>query len=200
LIKRGVEGGAFIIEVNNKTVEDSLGVFYRCGDVSFHHISETRLIIEPEIARLAAANRTDEDLEKIENVIEHGQRLIDQGVYDMDAQLRFHYILAQTSKNPVLIAIVNSVISYLEKNMPLLNPNPNIQKHIKDQQAHKKIFHAIECGDEEAAFRQMKEHILTFGLISDVDLGVRNGKTKRPVTPGPQTTQPQAVTGPEIFR
>ena len=166
LIKRGVDGGAFITEVHSKTVEDLFNVFFRYGDVSIDNISEARVVIEPQIAKLASIKRTKENLKEMEEAFNHCQVLIENGKPDATSQMQFHYALAMSSKNPVLIVMLNSLLNFFQKKLFLLNPNSTLQSCIKDQEFHLKLLNAIKSKNEEIASLVMKEHMETFAKIN----------------------------------
>jgi GntR family transcriptional repressor for pyruvate dehydrogenase complex len=162
IIKQGIDGGAFITEVDHKTVEHSLGVFFRYGDVSIEKLMETRLIIEPEIARLAAAKRTNEDLKELKDIIDDCQTLLDRQKPDMNIHLQFHSVLAKSSQNPLLMAISNSVIRYLGNIVRTANTEADYHYHTNDQKFHRDIYTAVKNHHKNKAQKAMIEHIEVF--------------------------------------
>ena len=69
-IKKGVQGGIFIADMDHRPVAKSLQTLIQFHKVSIHHIAEVRLIFEPEAARLAAEKAKPEDLRELAEVIE----------------------------------------------------------------------------------------------------------------------------------
>src|SRR5512140_3460708 len=53
-IRRGAEGGAFIVEFDHEPVRRSLSFVLRLGKTTDQELAEARMLLEPPIARLAA--------------------------------------------------------------------------------------------------------------------------------------------------
>lgn len=123
------------------------------------HLVHVRQMIEPHIARLAAKNRTEEDLKRIESNLE---KFLDR---DQDAQriaqldVEFHTAIAQASGNPLIPLIMDPLFSMLPKIKTLI---VNHLKKVKSDNAptyHQKIFDMITMQDEQGAFDAMKAHL-----------------------------------------
>src|SRR4030067_1637872 len=65
LIKPGVLGGAFVAQMGIKSVSDSLSNMIRLGKISISDIWEFRMLIEPNITRLASERRSDWDIQQM---------------------------------------------------------------------------------------------------------------------------------------
>ena len=167
-IKRGAKGGAFITEIDIKTVEDTLNDFFQFGDVSIDNISEARLIIEPMIAEIAAVKRTTENLKEIEEIISYCQKLIEADRAEVDAQVKFHFALAKATGNPVIIAISNSLMGFLAKKLHEIRPSN--KSFTTDQEFHLQIFEAIKNQNGRLSFEAMKQHVITFKALHQEEL------------------------------
>lgn len=77
-------------------------------------ILEARLALEKEIARLAATNRTEEDLARLELALEQCKIRSGKGIAD---DMRFHAIVAEATHNPVLAELYGVIIRYLMENL-----------------------------------------------------------------------------------
>src|SRR5437867_5979902 len=66
VIRRGKDGGAFVRDVDHGAVTRSLSLMLRLGKTSHRELTEARLLIEPPIARLAAARATRSAIEALE--------------------------------------------------------------------------------------------------------------------------------------
>ena len=120
-IKPGVLGGAFVAEMGIKSVSDSLSNMMRLGKISIKDIWQFRLLIEPNICRLAAAERTDWDLQQIEEIISHagegGEGQEDPG----GSRYRFSSCHRAATRNPLLILIMDAVGQSLFVNLKRLH-------------------------------------------------------------------------------
>ena len=64
-IRKGPKGGFFIRDLDFKSVRESLNDLIQLGQASITDLTETRIIIEPNTAALAAKRATAEDIDKL---------------------------------------------------------------------------------------------------------------------------------------
>jgi DNA-binding FadR family transcriptional regulator len=164
-IRQGADGGAFIAETNYKNVMRQLNVFYEYGYLSLDKLLEARRIVEPEVARLSARNRTEDDIDELEKIIHRCQVALDRKQPEADLQLQFHCLIAKASQNPLLIAVSNSLIRFLGEKMLKPSSDRIYQHYVDDQKFHQKIFLAINNKDQEGAYREMKKHVQVFDYV-----------------------------------
>ena len=164
-IKQGVEGGAFITETDYKMVEHSLSLFLQYSYLPVSKLTETRFIVEPEVAKLAAQKRSNQNLIELEGITNRCQHGLDINQPEPDAHLQFHFLLAKASQNPLLIAISNSLIRFLGEKLEKSNLEETSGDYLKDQEFHREIFFAVKDGNTQKAFNIMKAHIEVFNDI-----------------------------------
>lgn len=157
-IRRG--RGTFVTD-NPGVTKDPLGIVFMDEQNLLSYFFEVRLIVEPQIAALAAKRRNDEELENIRLSYNKVTELILQGKNHVEADIEFHNEIARSTKNPILDRIVpiinNGIIGGYEKTKDNIESSEVVLNH------HKKIFEAIEKGNSLLADQYMKEHIL-YGL------------------------------------
>ena len=118
---------------------------------------EARLILETEIAALAARRRTDEQLSALDNTLVEMQRDIESGGMGLEADEAFHEILVKAAGNEALSAMLNMCAGMLSRTRPLTQSIKGVPKMaLKD---HAAICEAIRIQDERAARRLMREHL-----------------------------------------
>ena len=111
-IRRGC--GTFVCE-NPGVVDDPLGFAFvddkkRLG----LDLCEVRMIIEPEIAALAAERAVPEEIEELQRIQDEVKELCDKEEPHMHKDIEFHEMLAKMSKNlimPNIIPVIQSGIS-----------------------------------------------------------------------------------------
>ena len=117
-----------------------------------------RQIIEPGIAYLAALNRTDEDLAKLEkdiiDITNNDGDPVKHGEYDMS----FHMHIAKASQNKLLPLLLNPI----HRLMPAVKSK--ILSDIDEAKEaaivwHTKIFEKIKNQDPEGAENAMVAHL-----------------------------------------
>src|SRR6266545_87400 len=72
-------------------------------------LAETRRILEPELAALAAERGTDEELAEIECFAKQMEQEAMQGLDFVEPDVRFHHCIAQAARNPILYRMMESV-------------------------------------------------------------------------------------------
>lgn len=111
-LKKGATGGAFIREGGGDAAVAGLADLYHLGAIRPQHLTEARLLVGTEVARLACARRTDADLEALEaNVREAGEATARGDVAERARiNYEFHRLLARAARNPVLIVITDALM------------------------------------------------------------------------------------------
>jgi len=152
--------GIFVKNISSESVSDNIFKFLEHrfeGDYYFDLI-HARQIIEPGIAYLAALNRTDEDIEKLQKDIEDIKNNdgdpIKHGEYDMS----FHMHLSQASQNKLLPLLLKPIHRLMPavKTKILTNVDDAIEAAII---WHTKIFEKIKNQDPEGAKNAMIAHL-----------------------------------------
>ncbi|MEN8194600.1 MAG: FadR/GntR family transcriptional regulator [Bacteroidota bacterium] len=152
--------GIFVKNLSTKSVTNSILQFYKHrldGDYALDLI-HTRQALEPSIAYYAALNRTDKDLEKIENNIILIDKNHDNPELSAKYDLKFHDSLAVASKNMLFVLFMR----------PLHHLIPAIKTKIHAKLKgstdiamiwHNKIFEAVRKQDADVARDAMIEHL-----------------------------------------
>ncbi len=156
-IKRGAHGGAFVAEAQSAPITASLSTMLRLGTTSVNHLTEARVLLEPEIARMAAKRATKEDVERFTTVIAKQEAALKSHAphhYDLE----FHRLVAETAKNPILKLVMNSVADLVVEVISSLNLTVDVFRHVN--QFHRQIFLAIKNHDEDKAYDTMFRHVL----------------------------------------
>lgn len=120
---------------------------------------EARLLVEVEVARLAAERRTEEDLQRIEAALLLQERSLSAD--DMDATLHvatsFNVLLAESAHNEVLAAMIQTFLELMKERGPRLYALEGFGQW--DLGEHKGIYAAVRDQDGDRAADLMREHI-----------------------------------------
>ena len=127
---------------------------------------EARLVVQPEVARLAAARRTEADLRGLEKVLEGQQRLATGGSADRATKLgvEFNVRLAEAAKNEVLSGIVRSLFHRMLDRVPRLHELAD-GFGTWDVDEHRGIYLAVRDADGERAAARVRDHVLAIGSL-----------------------------------
>lgn len=169
----GVGGGTFIKEV---TFSNRLSPF--SGSLLRHYdfileLLEARLVLELEVVRLAALRRSEQDLAKLKDSIEHMATDIGTGGTGYLADNEFHKVLAEAANNRVLNEFVSMCGDLLEAER---------EEHLRTQvegrrvalEQHSGIYDAVFEQDSERAQRIMQDHLLTVEAVIKSNRGRRS--------------------------
>jgi len=154
-IKKG--SGMFVSELKIEDAIESLNLYY---DLSFGsnlipQIIEVRRVFEPEIARMAANNRTDKDLEiLLRNISDLEGCDPDNTQMEADIINKFHLNVAKASGNPIVIITMEPIYSLLPRMRNLIYANVDGEKAFTVK-AHRAISEAIRDRNGDKAFEEM---------------------------------------------
>jgi GntR family transcriptional repressor for pyruvate dehydrogenase complex len=119
---------------------------------------EARLIVEVEVARLAARRRTDEDLAAMAAALVVQEKRLGG---DIDAIVEtaasFNVLLADCAHNEVLRAMIQSFVTLMVERGPRVYSLEGFGEW--DLQEHKGLYAAVRDRDAERAAKLMREHI-----------------------------------------
>ncbi len=123
---------------------------------------EARLVVEVEVARLAAERRTDADLQRIAETIEalrsKGDAPTDEA---LEPATQFNLAVADAAHNEVLAGVIGSFVQLMLERAGTLYEREDFRAW--DVAEHTLIYEAIAASDPELAATRMREHILAIG-------------------------------------
>ena len=174
-VRKGIGGGAHIVEVDIEVTKQSLANFLYFKDLTIENLSELRKLIEPHAAGKAAEHISKDDLEELRKLNETARgnlnnNLLEEMSHD---EINFHRVIAQNTGNPILILILDFVENLLEDFKKVLKPDLAFSKSVLD--AHDKIYQAICDKDPKKASTEMYQHVYDVELHlaklkQDIDL------------------------------
>ena len=127
-----------------------------------HEFLEARLVVEVEIARLAAERRTEGDLQQIEETIEDLKRARTASTERaLKPAAGFNRAVAEAAHNEVLASLMRPVMKLMIERAPALYDDDAFRDW--DIAEHTRIFEAIRAGDGDLAAERMRDHILALG-------------------------------------
>lgn len=147
--------GTFVSEVGSRKESAILSLL--SGDHDMRDVFAVRKMLEPEIAALAAQKRTSTDLFHLESVLGEQEEAIRSGDTGSDYDERFHQLLAEASKNPVLLEMVRALHdSFAESRAEITQSDA---RKVASLEAHKSIVEAVRNRHGMQAERAMREHL-----------------------------------------
>jgi len=121
------------------------------------HLIEVRELLEPEIAVLAAARAEEKDIAAMREAYEAMDRAGGNADAFIEADLDFHLALAEAAGNPLILALIDSIVALLREHRTRIfyvNGGPE-----RGQFHHRRILDAIAQHDGVAARDAMDAHL-----------------------------------------
>lgn len=116
-----IEHGSGVFVLGTRPATELSSHFQHAGDGLTLALAEARRILEPELASLAAERATDEELIEIENVVKEMEKNSQHGEDFADLDVRFHHLIAQAARNPILSQTIEGVSDlFLESRRAIL--------------------------------------------------------------------------------
>lgn len=160
-IKAGRAGGAFVQRPGRDAVAKSVTLLIRGQQFRLAALLETREAIEPFCARLAARNRTDADLVRLD---EANEALADQSgslARFLQANVDWHVGVATASHNELLAGLMTALSRAIYTSTENERFVDATVRH-ETARAHRSITEAIRAKDSDAAVRRMERHVYAY--------------------------------------
>jgi GntR family transcriptional regulator, transcriptional repressor for pyruvate dehydrogenase complex len=153
--------GMYVTELKIDDAIKTLNLYY---DLQFdrhliEQIIEVRKIFEPEIAKLAAKRRNNEDILELEkNLKEFKICNPDNTQLEADIDNKFHLLIAKSAHNPIIQISMEPIYTLLPRMRNLIYANVDGEKDIT-YDCHSRIFEAIKGQRESEAYQAMTDHL-----------------------------------------
>ena len=149
--------GTYVSLPSSRQARDALVLLLEMGKVSLVELCDARILIEPELAALAA-QRDDEAGRDLLRATWNALQTADDGEHHVAADLAFHGAIAGLANHAVLRALVDAVKEPVMRGMVL---GTKVPRAIEDSnRQHDEIYKAILDRDGEAARQRMHRHLL----------------------------------------
>ena len=139
------------------SVSDGLAVAYHLLDVSPDEMLDAQSSVEPALAALAATRTPVGEWDRLEELVDQSELVIDQPDEFNQLALAFHTAIAEASKNRVLQATLASLgqvqsIHYRDRGSP--------ESARAAVEGHRRLLSVLRRGDAEGAREEMRRHLI----------------------------------------
>ena len=121
------------------------------------HLKEARVTFEAEMARIAALNRTSDDLTKLRSILEKQQGLDDDPAAFIKCDGEFHRVIAAASGNPIFESLSFAMFNWMARFHSDQVRKPGLENVTLDE--HSSILQAICEQDTVKAGQKMRDHL-----------------------------------------
>ena len=185
--------GAVVASDMTSPARDALVLAFFRAHACAEDILDTRVLLEPEIAALAARQATALQIRRLTSVA----RAYDDADLDGSEEARekllerwpatdarFHVLLAEASQNPVLAILIEVIVGILWQQRRIGRSYPPDTERQRAQAQHRAIADAVTARDPEAARQAMIEHLASTrtsistmrgGLQSPIEVMIEGG-------------------------
>ena len=160
----GRSGGSVVTLPARDSIARSVEQFVRAHGVRLESLLDCRLAVEPMLAKLAAENRTLDELAELDRLHEAFIASVTNVDTYRCVNLDWHLAVARASRNEPMTALMEAIAT------PILDAARD--KHVTTPEirreavkAHGSIMRAIRTQDARAAFDRMSRHL---GAYSDI--------------------------------
>lgn len=157
--KPGRSGGSVVTLPSHEAMASAIFRFVQGRRISIRSLQETRELLEPFLARLAAERRSEEQMQTLNKL--HGE-LVDSISSFQDftlANLKWHHAVATASGNELLSTLLYSISHGIQlASRAEEYDTPETRKQVIN--IHGRVNKAIEARDPDLAELSMKKHMV----------------------------------------
>lgn len=160
LVSRNVvtihRGKGTFVKKHPGVVDDPLGFAFMDDKYRLaSDLLEIRVIVEPQVARLAAERATEEDISAIDSLCDEVEQLILSKTPHLEKDVEFHTRIAQCTKNQVM----PNLIPLINYSIGLFGELTQCSLDVETIHTHRALVKAIAAHDPQAAADAMREHL-----------------------------------------
>lgn len=149
--------GTYVSSLKPELLVDQLDIFFAVEDSTFFDLVETRIMLEVDVAGLAAQRATAAELDALHTYHAECVQHKDQYIEFLDMDIELHRMIARCSHNPIIIHFVD-VLARMNATRRRQNAHrlAAIEATISE---HRLILAALSDRDEQAAREAMLMHL-----------------------------------------
>ena len=118
---------------------------------------DVRRMIEPALAARAAANATEEELSRLEDILQRQAEKVRRGEPSIEEDSEFHYTIALAARNSVVLRVLDVLMDLLRESRARSLQVPGRTK--RSCAGHQRILWAIKRRDGPAAEAAVRKHL-----------------------------------------
>ena len=164
LVQMKAGSGTYVIHMPPDTVGQAIKRYFVSRNCSQNDLMAVRLVLEPEIAALAASKATPEELANLTDAL--GQMEASWPSKDFEtyssADVDFHFSLAVASHNDLFVGIASGISALMRI---WIGTTFRLAKHEDSFRVHREIYQAVVDRDPERARESMRTHLETIPLL-----------------------------------
>jgi DNA-binding FadR family transcriptional regulator len=158
--RQGAGGGTFVTDLTLENISQAFLDLFLAGKFSITELWQARMLLDPEVARLAAENVTPDLADRLRAALEAEDQTILTLAEDVEVKTRVHYLLMEMCGNRLYQALSRLLLVITSMVVQAAGPDPEI---VHPAGMHRPVVEAVVAGDSEAAAEAMRRHTVEFG-------------------------------------
>ena len=154
---RSAGNGSFEVATFANALNTSIDFLLSVDEADYSELFEVRRILEGETAALAAARRVDDELARMDAEVDAMARGLGSEQAFITADLRFHLIIAEASRNRLMLHLMHAIRALLQRSLASSYHIPGSPEGAVEM--HRLIVDDIRARRSEAARQRMQEHV-----------------------------------------
>lgn len=159
IVKVQPQSGTTVNGIGIVALEGLITDILKLEQSDFKSLVKTRILLEEEAARLAAINRTADDMVQMNQALNQYEEKLLNNNMAIEEDLLFHIKIAEAGKNSVLKSLMMIITPEIVKsftNLKVCNKSNNL----KTIEEHRHILEMIATENSEGAKQAMTSHLL----------------------------------------
>jgi DNA-binding FadR family transcriptional regulator len=157
-IRPGRSGGSFVRRPSVHAIGRTVDTFITGRGITLRALLEVREALEPAGAELAARNRTDTDMDLLDDATARLEQALDDPARFLVANIEWHEAVVRASGNELLYAFMRSLSRVVHRATSDAHFDSDETRRLTAR-AHRKILGAIRDQDAMAARAAMERHV-----------------------------------------
>jgi GntR family transcriptional repressor for pyruvate dehydrogenase complex len=157
--------GVFVVAEPPNPLNQSLSLLLSLDQSDLHELYEMRMLLEGELAALAAERRTEEDLGRMLTAVHEMREGLNSQERYIDADVRFHLAIADATQNRFALHMMRAIRELFHRALSSVYTIPGSPETSIEQ--HQLILDAIAGRRPQEARERMQEHLLR--VESDIE-------------------------------
>lgn len=149
--------GTVVRQVNSDQIAEHLQIMLQTRGFSLDHLHHVRSILEVEIAGMAALRATDEATQELDRILAEAEVVMSRPEAFADKDAEFHRLLAEVSRNPLLVMLLDSIRDLMREVRLSVSRHPDLFEMVIPD--HRKILECVNNRDEDGARHAMQQHL-----------------------------------------
>ena len=160
ITRQGVLGGTFITDLSFQQLADAFLDLFLAEKISVPELNQVRLMIEPEMSRIAAEKVTPAYAKILQEALEAEEIPSASLDDDLERKTAIHFILAEMCGNRLFEALIRSLLFLTRRVVKAVGPDFH---NMHPAGLHRPIVEAVVAGNSKKAALAMQKHAIEFG-------------------------------------